>query len=179
MKVKTNSSKPKTLRKSLSGTIQKKKSKPTGTGGVLKNIVKITDVFEDLKAGNDPIGVTCSRPAKRSKTGVAKDQIKKNDIVKTSKDIQKKDVKIPKKSIIVQKNNKKALVTPKQKKSKKETIDGTPKVSLKLEEHESCLLATEDDCEPKLDIDKVNINCFNFNFKILVNLFIIYRLRQQ
>lgn len=180
MKVKTNSSQPKTLKKSLSGTIQKKKlSKPTGTGGVLKNIVKITDVFEDLKAGNDPIGITCSRPPKRPKKGVVKDVIKKDDIIKTSKNIKKTGVKKPKSSISVQKTDKKVVVAPKQKKPKKETIDSASKFPFKSEVHESCLSTNEDGCEPKLDINKVNINYFGFFFKILINLFLIYRSKQQ
>lgn len=181
MKVKTNSSKPKTLRKPLAGAIQKKKlSKPTGTGGVLKNIVKITDAFEDLKAGKDPIGITCSKPPKLPKKGVVvKDAIKKNDDVKTSKAVKKTGVKVPKNSISVKKPTKKDAVAPKQKKPKKETIDGAPKFPFNPEAHESCLLINDDDCRPALDVNKVNINHFRFRFNILINSFLIYRSRQR
>lgn len=149
MKVKTGPPKPKTPRKSLPGGVQKKKfSKPSGSFSAVHNIVKITDAFEDLKSGNDLTGITCSKEPKVSKKAAAK--------AKPSKDTAKVDIKVPKNSI--DKKNK-VPVAPKQKKPKKETVDGTPKISLKPKTLESCLITKADESDPKLDIDKVNFCC--------------------
>lgn len=147
MKVKTVPSKPKTLRKSVSGAVQKKKfSKPTGAGGVLKNIVKITDAFEDLKAGNDLTGISCSKEPKPAKKAAAKAKTKG----KTNA-----DDKVPKNPVGAKKELKKTAVAPKQKKPKEDAISEAANVSLKSKLLESCLATKEDELEPELDIDKV------------------------
>lgn len=149
MKVKTCPSKSRPLRKSLPGTIQKKKfSKPTS--GVLKNIVKITDAFEDLKSGNDLIGISCSKEPKPVK----------NKTSKATKETPKENV--PKKSIANKKKSEKPPVAPKQKKPKKETINGDQKISLKSKVMRSSLNMEKntDASEPKLDIDKVILNVY-------------------
>lgn len=139
MKVKTGLSKPKPLKKSLSGAIQKKKlSKPTS--GALKNIVKITDAFEDLKSGKELTGISCSKEPK---------SVKKT-AVKASKESKKDDIKLAKNSIDIKK---KTAVAPKEKKLKKE--NEKPKISLKSKVLESKVL-NADEGNPKLDIDKVN-----------------------
>lgn len=148
MKVKTGTLKSKPFKKSLPGAIQRKKfSKPIG---VLKNIVKITDAFEDLKFGNDISGISCSKESKPVK--------------KTSKETTKSNIKVPKKPVGIKKDTKKAVVAPKQKKPKKETIDSAPKLSLKSLASKSSLLTevNTDKSDPKLDIDKVN-------FYVLIN----------
>lgn len=144
MKVKTGPSKPKSFsKKPQSGAIQKKKfSKPTG--GVLKNIVKITDAFEELKSGKDPIGISCSKEPKAVKKQAAKDSEKAN----------KADGKATKNPFGAKKGSKKPVVAPIPKKPKKETADGVSKVSMKSKILESCKPVDEDN--PKLDIDKVN-----------------------
>lgn len=144
MKVKTGPSKPKSFsKKPQSGTIHKKKfSKPTG--GVLKNIVKITDAFEELKSGKDPIGISCSKEPKAVKKQAVKDSDKTN----------KADGKVTKNPFDVKKGSKKSVVAPKQKKPKKEAADGVPKVSKKSKLLESYVPVDEND--PKLDINKVN-----------------------
>lgn len=144
MKVKTVTPKSKPFKKSLPGAIQKKKfSKPTG--GVLKNVVKITDAFEDLKSGNDFIGISCSKESK--------------PVIKASKETKKSNIKVPKNSVDIKKDAKEAVVIPKQKKLKKETIDGAPKMSFKSKLLESTLTELNTDkSDPKLDIDKVNFN---------------------
>lgn len=151
MKVKTGPSKPKPFKKTPSGAIQKKKfSKPTG--GALKNIVKITDAFEDLKSGADLIGISCSKEPKADK----KPKSEKKDTV--SKETVKNAAKVPKNSVGVKKNSKKLAVPPKQKLPKKEKIDGAPKISLKsrvLASKQTAEVNTNES-EPKLDITKVN-----------------------
>jgi len=148
MKVKSAPLKSKTFKKSVSGTIQKKKfSKPTS--GVLKNVVKITDAFEDLKSGNDLTGISCSKEPKPVKKISTKAKIPKDSM-------KLQGFKGPKNSIDLKKDSKKTPVAQKQKKPKKETIDGASKSSLKSKTHETCLATKYDDREPKLDIDKVN-----------------------
>lgn len=147
MKVKTAPSKPKTFKKSVSGAVQKKKfSKPTAAGGVLKNVVKITDAFEDLKAGNDLTGISCSRMPKPPKKAAAK--------AKTNGKPNADD-KVPKNPADAKKEHKKTPVAPKQKKPKKDAISEAANVSLKSKLLESCLATKEDEVEPELDIDKV------------------------
>lgn len=145
MKVKSVPSKKMPSKKPL-GAIQKKKfSKPTG--GVLKNIVKITDAFEDMKSGNDLTGISCSKEAKPLKKSVVKETIKSND-------------KEPKNKVDMRKRGaKKPVVEPKQKKPKKDKIDGEPKISLKskLLESNEITEVNNDDSDPKLDIKKVNL----------------------
>ena len=94
MKVKTVSSKKMPSKKSLVGAIQKKKfSKPTG--GVLKNIVKISDAFEELKSGNGLTGISCSKEPKHVKKSAAKNEIKaEGKVPKNTVDVKKKGVKI-------------------------------------------------------------------------------------
>ncbi|XP_060878723.1 ribosomal L1 domain-containing protein 1-like [Metopolophium dirhodum] len=140
MKVKTVPSKKMPSKKPLVGAIQKKKfSKPTG--GVLKNIVKISDAFEDLKSGNDLTGISCSKEPKQVKKSAAKDKVKA-------------DVKEPKNTVhIKKKGDKKTVVENKQKKSK----EGASKLSMKSKLLES-KLTTEvntNESDPKLDIKKV------------------------
>lgn len=154
MKVKTvpTPSKAKTLKKSLVGSIQKKKfSKPTS--GLLKNIVKITDEFEELKSGKNPTGISCSKDPK-----LAKSVKKKN--TKSLKEENEFDGKVSKKSVETKKS-KKPVVPPKQKKLKKETIDGDSKISLKSKAKVFKTISTTEvdggqtEGEPKLDITKV------------------------
>jgi len=148
MKVKAVLSKPKHVRKSLPGAVQKKKfSKPTS--GVLKNVVKITDAFEDLKAGSELTGISCSKEPKAVKKPASG----------ASKEKKKTDIKTPKNSVdSVKKSSKKPLVVaPKLKKPKKEKVDGAPKVSLKsklLESNSTTEVNTNDE-DPKLDVTKV------------------------
>ncbi|VVC35627.1 Ribosomal protein L1, 3-layer alpha/beta-sandwich,Ribosomal protein L1/ribosomal biogenesis [Cinara cedri] len=151
MKVKTVStpSKTKPFRKSVTGSIQKKKfPKPTGA---FKNLVKITDEFEELKSGKNPTGISCSKEPKLVKSA------KKT---KAKKEKNESDGKVPKKSIELKKS-KEPVVPPKQKKLKKETTDGESKVSLKSKvKLFKSSLTTEVDSEqsegePKLDITKV------------------------
>jgi len=190
MKAKTGVFKPKPIKKSLPGAIQKKKfSKPTG--GVLKNIVKITDAFEDLKAGNHLTGISCSREPKAIKKTASKasketkktdinktaskasKETKKTDIKKTtskvSKETTKTDIKIPKNNIgSIKKTSKKPVIAPIQKKPKKEIVDGAPKVSLKsklLESSSTTKVNTNED-DPKLDITKVSFEVYNYSFYI-------------
>lgn len=152
MKVKAGPPKVKAFKKTLSGSVQKKKfSKPSG--GVLKNIVKITDAFEDLKSGNDPIGISCSqepKPAKKSKAQGPKDR----------KDAKKVDGKVPKNAVDA-KSRPKGAVAPKEKKQKKEKADGAPKVSLKTKTLDSTEVNTTSS-DPKLDVDKVICHSFSF-----------------
>lgn len=154
MKVKAGPPKTTPFKKSLSGSVQKKKfSKPTG--GVLKNIVKITDAFEDLKSGNDLTGISCSQEPKLGKKAAAK----------ALKETKKVEGKVPKNSVAIKreikaKKESKGVVAPKQKKQKKETDDGAPKMSLKskvLESTNTTAVNTDDNSNPKLDIDKVII----------------------
>lgn len=169
MKVKTGPPKSKPFKKSFSsGSVQKKKfSKPTG--GVLKNVVKITDAFEVLKSGNDLTGISCSQEPKSVKKSKAKDLVDKKKVdgkvIKNQVDI-KKDSKGKKKSDDV--------VVPKQKKQKKEKIDGAPKVSLKSKVLDSTNITevNTNDSDPKLDITKViiNVHCCILNIKILMDL---------
>ncbi|XP_060851572.1 ribosomal L1 domain-containing protein CG13096-like [Rhopalosiphum padi] len=144
MKVKTVPSKKMSSKKPLAGSIQKKKfSKPTG--GVLKNIVKITDAFEDLKSGKDLTGISCSKEPKPVKKSAAKDKIKP-------------DGKVPKSTIDVKKKkDKKTVVEPKQKKPKKDVVEGAPKMSMKskLLESKQMTEVNSNESEPKLDIKKV------------------------
>lgn len=144
MKVKTFPSKKMPSNKPLVGAIQKKKfSKPTG--GVLKNIVKISDAFEELKSGNDLIGISCSKEPKQVKKSAAKDKVKA-------------DVKVPKNTVDVKKKgDKKTVVENKQKKPKKVIAEGASKLSMKSKLLESKLTTevnTNESC-PKLDIKKV------------------------
>ncbi|KAE9543037.1 hypothetical protein AGLY_002948 [Aphis glycines] len=143
MKVKTLPSKKMPSKKPLAGAIQKKKfSKPTG--GVLKNIVKITDAFEDLKSGNDLTGISCSNKPKPVKKNAAKDKVKS-------------DGKVPKNTIDVKKlKDKKTVVEPKQKKPKKDN-DGASKVSMKSKLLEPNLMTevNTNEGEPQLDLNKV------------------------
>lgn len=155
MKVKTEIPKSKPFKKSLLGSIQRKKfSKPTG--GVLKNIVKITDAFEDLKSGNDLIGISCSKESK--------------PVIKASKEAKKSNIKVPKNSVDIKKDAKKAVVAPKQKKLKKEIIDGAPKISFKSKVLESTTEVNTDKNDPKLDIAKVNFNVY----LVLGSVFIVF-----
>lgn len=152
MKVKAGLSKPKHVRKSLPGAIEKKKfSKPTG--GVLKNVVKITDAFEDLKTGNEPTGISCSKMLKAVKKTASGASIK----------AKKTDVKTPKTSVAsVKKNSEKPVVVPKQKKPKKEKVDSVPKISLKskiLESNSTTEVNTNVE-DPKLDVNKVHFQKF-------------------
>ncbi|XP_026818741.1 ribosomal L1 domain-containing protein CG13096-like [Rhopalosiphum maidis] len=144
MKVKTVPSKKMSSKKPLAGSIQKKKfSKPTG--GVLKNIVKITDAFEELKSGKDLTGISCSKEPKPVKKSAAKDKIKP-------------DGKVPKSTIDVKKKkDKKIVVEPKQKKPKKDIVEGAPKMSMKskLLESKQMTEVNSNESEPKLDIKKV------------------------
>jgi len=146
MKVKNIPSKKMTSKKPLVGAIQKKKfSKPIG--GVLKNIVKITDAFEDLKSGNDLTGISCSKQPKILKKSGAKDKIKAE---KTSK--------IPKNTVdLKKKGEKKTAVEPKQKKPKKD-VEGASKMSMKSKLLESKLTTevNSNESDPKLDIKKVH-----------------------
>lgn len=139
--------KPKTFKKSQSGSIQKKKfTKPTGTGGALKNIVKITDAFEDLNDGKDLTGISCSKEHKPSKKAAAKAKTK----AKTDA-----DDKVPKNTVSVEKKDKKTPVVPKQKKPKKDAVSDASNISLKSNILASCVATKEDGQEPELDIDKV------------------------
>uniref|UniRef100_A0A2S2NC62 Ribosomal L1 domain-containing protein 1 n=1 Tax=Schizaphis graminum TaxID=13262 RepID=A0A2S2NC62_SCHGA len=144
MKVKAIPSKKMSSKKPLAGSIQKKKfSKPTG--GVLKNIVKITDAFEELKSGKDLTGISCSKEPKPVKKSAAKDKIKP-------------DSKVPKNTIDVKKKkDKKTVVEPKQKKPKKDIVEGAPKMSMKSKILESKQMTevNSNKSEPKLDIKKV------------------------
>ncbi|XP_025201960.1 ribosomal L1 domain-containing protein 1-like [Melanaphis sacchari] len=143
MKVKTLPSKKMPTKKPLAGAIQKKKfSKPTG--GVLKNIVKITDAFEELKSGNDLTGISCSKEPKPVKKTVSKDKLKP-------------DGKVPKSTVDKKKKDKKTVVEPKQKKIKKDTVEGSSKMSMKSKLLESNLTTevNTNESEPKLDIKKV------------------------
>lgn len=145
MKIKTGLSKTKPLKKTLGGAIQKKKfSKPTS--GVFRNIVKITDAFEELKSGNELTGICCSKEPKPVK----------NMTAKFPKETTKSNVS--KKSIDINKNDKKVSVTLKQKKLKKKTVDGVQKVS-KILEYNPTTEVTTNGGEPKLDINKVNFTC--------------------
>lgn len=158
MKVKTGPPKSKTPRKSLPGGVQKKKfSKPTGTIKAVHNIVKITDAFEDLKAGNDLIGITCSKEPKVVKKSAAKAKASKDAVTKT-------DGKVPKNTVVKKNKADKLPLAPKQKKPKKDTTDGAPKASLKSKTLESCLATNDDAVEPKLDIEKVNFNTYFLRF---------------
>jgi len=107
----------------------------------LKNIVKISDAFEDLKTGNDLTGISCSREPKEVKKSAAKDKVKA-------------DVKKPKNTVdIKKKEDKKTVVENKQKKPK----EGASKLSMKSKLLES-KLTTEvntNESDPKLDIKKV------------------------
>jgi ribosome biogenesis protein UTP30 len=142
MKVKTIPSKKMPSKKPLVGAIQKKKfSKPTG--GVLKNIVKISDAFEELKSGNDLTGISCSKEPKQVKKTTAKDKIKA-------------DGKVPKNTVDVKKKGvKKTVVEPKQKKLKKDVAEGASKLSMKSKLLESKLEVNTNESDPKLDIKKV------------------------
>lgn len=164
MKVKPGPPKAKPFKKTLTGSVQKKKfSKPTG--GVLKNVVKITDAFEELKSGNDLTGISCSRepkPVKKSKAKAPKD-------TKESKNAKKVDGKLPKNAVDV-KNRPKDVVAPKEKKQKKKKEDGAPKVSLKTKILDSTEVNTTDS-DPKLDITKVTSLMFiDFSLGIFINL---------
>lgn len=159
MKVKPGQPKSKLVKKSLSGAIQKKKfSKPTG--GVLKNVVKITDAFEDLKAGKDLIGISCSKEPK----------VVKKTASKAPKKAKKTDIKISEDSIdSVKKKSKKPVVASVQKKVKTEIVDGTAKISLKskLLESSSATEVNIDDNDPKLDITKVNCEVYLYSYIFL------------
>lgn len=142
MKVKAALSNPKPQRKSLSNAIQKKKNTKT-TGGVLKNIVKITDAFEELKAGNDFTGISCSKEPKPKK--------KTDKVIKKIKDADSK--------VLGNTIKNKSVVTSNEKKPKKEkkALNGIAKSKIL----ESMNLATKSSLndsstsEPKLDIEKV------------------------
>jgi len=119
--------------------------------------VKVTDAFEDLKAGNDLIGIQCSRKPKA---------IKKTDS-KASKETKKTDIKIPKNNIgSIKKTSKTPVVAPVQKKPKKEIVEGAPKVSFKskLLESSSTTKVNTNENNPKLDITKVSFEVYNYTF---------------
>lgn len=145
MKVKTVPSKKMPSKKPLVGAIQKKKfSKPTG--GALKNIVKITDAFEELKSGNDLTGISCSKEPKQVKKSVVKNKVKA-------------DGKVPKNTVdIKKKGDKKTVVEPKQKKAKKDIAEGSSKLSMKskLLESKYTTEVNTNESDPKLDMNKVN-----------------------
>lgn len=92
MKVKTipTLSKDKPFKKSLTGSIQKKKfSKPTA--GVLKSIVKIIDDFEEVKFGKNPTGISCSKEfAKNTNAKLLKEKVK---LIKPAKKTKSKPLK--------------------------------------------------------------------------------------
>lgn len=162
MKVKAGPPKAKPFKKTLSGSVQKKKfSKPTG--GVLKNIVKITDAFEELKSGNDLTGISCSKEPKPVKKPKAK----------ADKDAKKIDGKVPKNAVDA-KTQPKAAVAPKEKKQKNKKADGAPKVSLKTKVLDSTEVNTTDN-DPKLDVNKVTLLMFIDLILRLLNLLIIHR----
>jgi len=145
MKVKTVPSKKMPSKKLLAGAVQKKKfSKPTG--GVLKNIVKITDAFEELKSGNDLTGISCSKEPKQVKKSAVKNKVKA-------------DGKVPKNTVDVKKKgDKKTIEEPKQKKAKKDIVEGSSKLSMKskLLESKYTTEVNTNESDPKLDINKVN-----------------------
>lgn len=179
-------SKTKPIQKSLTGSIRKKKfSKPTS--GVLKNIVKITDEFEVVKFGKNPTGISCSKePVRPAKKTNAKSLKEKSELVKPAKkknsskslkeinelttptkktknkalkEINESKYKVPK-NLVEIKKSKKTVVSPKQKKLKKERINGKKKVSLKSKVLNPSLTTEVGDDEqsgvkPKLDITKV------------------------
>ncbi|XP_050432001.1 ribosomal L1 domain-containing protein 1-like [Adelges cooleyi] len=149
MKVKSALLKPKPQRKSLSGAIQKKKiSKPTG--GALKNVVKITDTFEELKAGDELTGISCaniSKPIKKSVSKALKLE-KKAKIQEVTKKFTSNDSE-PKKALISSEN--KTSVKQESKVPSKKI-----KVLSKPRDTKDCQLPNrESDNEPKLDIAKV------------------------
>lgn len=150
MKVKTGVPKPKPFKKPISGGITKNKKFSKPTSGTVKNIVKITDAFEVLKSGNDVTGISCSKEPKPAK---------KKSKAKNSDETNKDDNAPSKASLNVNKGSKKPIVPQKQKKQKKETTDGAPKMSMKSKVLESTMTEVNtDDSDPKLDIEKVNFS---------------------
>lgn len=153
MKVKTGAPKPKAFKKQIAGGITKNKKFPKPTS-VVKNIVKITDAFEVLKSGNDLTGISCSKEPKPAKKKSAKTSNETKD-----------DNEVSKGPLKVKKGSKKPIVPQKQKKPKKETTDGAPKMSMKSKVLESTMTEVNtDDSEPKLDIEKVNFSNYFCGF---------------
>lgn len=159
MKVKTGVPKPKSFKKQIHGGITKnKKNSKSTSGAVKKNIVKITDAFEVLKSGNDLTGISCSKEPKPTKKKSAK----------LSNETNKIDDAATKSSKNVKKGSKKPVVPQKEKKPKKETTDGVPKMSMKSKVLESTMTeVNSDDSEPKLDIEKVNFSDYFYDFILL------------
>lgn len=147
MKVKTPISKPKHQKKSLSNAIQKKKNSKPGDGA-LKNVVKITDTFEELKAGKEPTGIACANISKPVK----------NSIRKAVKH-EKKTIKQENVIADIPTNGNESYTESLSKKNKKQVSVKKSKVLSKPKDTDDCTQSKDASAAPKLDIVKVKFTC--------------------